>query len=128
MRLPMTIEHTSTLVCCSIYEMRLLCFIAYLMLFYLKFDEIYISIKNIDDVLRLLREAEDTLNLHKCHFSRTTVEYFGHILMPGLLTTASKKTDAISTTVFSTDRITMKTFLGACCKTVTFPNFSSNLS
>lgn len=65
-------------------------------------DDIVIGSKTVEEgveklrlVLRILREADLTLNLQKCHFFKTKIEYLGFEVSSDGIRPGSRKTDAV---------------------------------
>lgn len=73
-----------------------------------------LHIKDVDRVLIRLREAGITLNLDKCEWLTSEVEYIGHTFTPGKLHVLNKNTDALREAAFPKTKTEMKCFLGMC--------------
>lgn len=71
-------------------------------------------VKNIDEVLTVLRQTGATLKLPKYHFFQRKTEYSGHIHMPGRLAAISYNVNEIKIAVFLTKSRQMKLFLSVC--------------
>jgi len=71
-------------------------------------------VKDVDTVLTRLREAGVTLNLEKCKWFSTEVEYLGHFLTPGQLHVHNKNVEALKNATFPTTETQLKSFLGMC--------------
>lgn len=71
-------------------------------------------IKDVDQVLKRLREAGVTLNLEKCKWFTLEVEYLGHTITPGELHVLNKNTGALRVANFPTTKTQMNSFLGMC--------------
>lgn len=69
------------------------------------------TIKDIDEVLTILLQAELPLKLHKSHFPEIEIEYFWHIRIPGRLSAASRIVDGTKTADFPTDRSQIRSIL-----------------
>jgi RNase H-like domain found in reverse transcriptase len=68
--------------------------------------------KHLDAVLHRLYRAGLTLNLKKCHFSKDTVDYLGHVFRPGQLSVAEKNTAALKDMMHPTTQTELRSFLG----------------
>ena len=71
-------------------------------------------IKHVDEVLTLLENAGISLKLRKCQFFRKSLDYLGHVLLPGRIAIAKDNTSAISEATFPHDVTSLRSFLGAC--------------
>lgn len=69
-------------------------------------------IKDVDQVLTRLREAEVTLNLKKCKRFTTEIEYLGHLITSGQLDVLNTNTDALRQANFPKTKTQTKIFLG----------------
>lgn len=67
-------------------------------------------VKDIEEVVKLHRQAGKTLKLPRCHLIQKKIKYLD-TLMHGRLAAASKKVDAIKAAVFPTDSTQMQAFL-----------------
>jgi Reverse transcriptase (RNA-dependent DNA polymerase) len=80
---------------------------------------------HLQEVLSLLERAGITLKLSKCHFFKDTVDYLGHVIVPGRLAIATKNTDALKQAKHPTTQTELPSFLGLCNVYRRFvPNFS----
>jgi RNase H-like domain found in reverse transcriptase/Reverse transcriptase (RNA-dependent DNA polymerase) len=66
----------------------------------------------LDAVLHRLYRAGLTLNLKKCHFFKETVDYLGHVIRPGKLSVAEKKTATLKNTEHRKPQTELRSFLG----------------
>lgn len=70
----------------------------------------------LDHVMTLLEEAGVKLKLKKCFFFRGSVEYLGHVISPGALSTSpdARAIQGVAEATFPEDIKQMRSFLGAC--------------
>jgi len=71
-------------------------------------------VKDVDMVLRRLREAGVTLNLETCTWFSDEVEYLGHVFRPGQLHVHNKNVEALKKASFPTTNTQIKSILGMC--------------
>jgi Reverse transcriptase (RNA-dependent DNA polymerase)/RNase H-like domain found in reverse transcriptase len=69
---------------------------------------------HLDEVLTLLGKAGLSLKLTKCHSLLETVDYLGHVILPGKLEIATKNTDALRTAQPPRTQTELRYFLGLC--------------
>jgi RNase H-like domain found in reverse transcriptase/Reverse transcriptase (RNA-dependent DNA polymerase) len=81
---------------------------------------------HVAEVLTLLGNAGLSLKLKKCHFFSETVDYLGHVIRPGRLGVAEKKTIALKTAPLPRTQTELRSFLGLCnVYRRFFPQFSA---
>jgi Reverse transcriptase (RNA-dependent DNA polymerase) len=68
----------------------------------------------LDHVLSLLAQAGATLKLKKCEFFKSSVNYLGHVVLPGKLAVAPRNVDTIRQAKYPTTRTELRSFLGMC--------------
>ena len=70
-------------------------------------------LRQVDEILTLLRNAGVTLKLKKCAFSLPRVDYLGHIITPGKLSVATENTKSFTHATFPKNTTELSSFLGA---------------
>jgi hypothetical protein len=70
--------------------------------------------EHLDAVLHRLYRAGLSLNLKKCRFFKESVDYLGHVILPGKLAVAKKNTQALKTAKVPTTQSELRSFLGLC--------------
>lgn len=73
-----------------------------------------VHLKHIDEVLRLLMKAGVTIKLKKCPFNGKTIDYSGHVTVPGKQQKARKTTEALETLQHFTNLFKIRSFLEGC--------------
>ena len=82
-------------------------------------------IDHLREVLAVLKEAGFSLKLKKCKFFSKSVDYLGHVIRPGRLEVATKKTEPVKCFEDSTMQTELRSFLGFCNVYRRFvPNFA----
>ena len=57
-------------------------------------------IQHVDEILTLLKNAGASLKLKKCHFFQSSVDYLGHVILPGKLAVAQKNIEFIKKAIY----------------------------
>jgi Reverse transcriptase (RNA-dependent DNA polymerase) len=71
-------------------------------------------LRDLDVVLTLLEEAGVSLNLRKCAFFRSRVDYLGHVVRPGRLAISEEKCAAVAAWKLPTTKTAMRSFVAFC--------------
>lgn len=71
-------------------------------------------IQHVDEILTLLKNAGASLKLKKCHFFQSSVDYLGHVILPGKLAVAQKNIESIKKAIYPSTRTQLRSFLGMC--------------
>lgn len=71
-------------------------------------------IDHVDEILTSLNQAGITLKIKKCKFFTKTVEYLGHIIMPGKLEIDHAHTASLREALPPTNKSELRSFLGLC--------------
>ena len=77
-------------------------------------DDFQSHLAHVHQVLNIIREAGLALNIAKCNFFRNSVDYLGHVVLPGRLKVARRNTAAISKATFPHTQTELRSFLGMC--------------
>jgi hypothetical protein len=67
---------------------------------------------HVAEALTLLGSVGLSLKLKNCHFFAKTVDYLGHVIRPGRLGVAEKKTTALKTAPLPRSQTYLRSFLG----------------
>ena len=70
--------------------------------------------EHIREVLTLLQAAEVSLELRKCSFFETSVDYLGHVVRPGNLEVAMKNCESIKQAKGPANQTELRSLLGMC--------------
>lgn len=71
-------------------------------------------VRQVDEILTILEKARLPLTLKKCHFFPRLVDYFGHIIRPGLLELATKNLEGLKTAISPTTHTDVRSFFKIC--------------
>ena len=87
--------------------------------------DIQSHLRHLEQALQCLADHNLKINLNKCHFAKTSVEYLGHTLTPSGIQPGLDKTDAIRRAPLPTTTSDIRSFLRLCNYFRSYvPNFS----
>lgn len=86
-----------------------LVFLEYVIIFYRNVDD---HIKQVEEILMILRDADVTLEISKCHILQRRFEYLGHMVQHGQLKRVKTNVDSLRQAQPPTDKMQRRSFLG----------------